>query len=80
MKRLSRFGRFWYDFVVGDDWTIAVAVVALLSITAAIAHSGHVAWPIMPAGVAIILGASAWRVRRAHERSVRTEGTEPPTY
>jgi hypothetical protein len=71
MKWLSQFGRFWYDFVVGDDWTIAVAVVALLAITSAIAHTGSVAWPILPAGVAGILSASLWRVRRASERAAR---------
>jgi len=69
MKALSQFGRFWYDFIVGDDWTIAVAVVVLLSVTSAIAHAGHLAWPILPAGVALILGASTWRARRAHERA-----------
>jgi hypothetical protein len=24
------FGRFWYDFVIGDDWKIAVSVVSAL--------------------------------------------------
>jgi hypothetical protein len=63
MNRLSQFGRFWYDFIVGDDWTIAVAVVVLLAVTAAIAHTGAVAWPILPIGVVAILGASLWRAR-----------------
>jgi hypothetical protein len=27
------FGRFWYDFIVGDDWKIAVAVVSTLALT-----------------------------------------------
>ena len=31
MKWLSQFGRFWYDFIVGDDWTIAAAVVAVVT-------------------------------------------------
>ncbi|MFF7144559.1 MULTISPECIES: hypothetical protein [Streptomyces] len=26
------FGRFWYDFLIGDDWKIAVAVVTALLI------------------------------------------------
>ncbi len=30
MKFLKAFGRFWYDFVIGDDWKIAVAVVFAL--------------------------------------------------
>ena len=29
------FGQFWYDFVIGDDWKIAVAVVTTLLITLA---------------------------------------------
>jgi hypothetical protein len=28
---LRSFGRFWYDFIVGDDWKIAVAVVLALA-------------------------------------------------
>jgi hypothetical protein len=74
MKYLSQFGRFWYDFIVGDDWTIAVAVVVLLAVTSAIAHTGRVAWPILPAGVAAILGVSAWRARRAHELASQATG------
>jgi hypothetical protein len=32
MLRLARaFGRFWWDFVVGDDWRIAAGVVAVLA-------------------------------------------------
>lgn len=30
MKFLKSFGRFWYDFIIGDDWKIAVAVVTAL--------------------------------------------------
>jgi hypothetical protein len=29
--------RFWYDFLVGDDWKIAAAVVAVLGAGAALA-------------------------------------------
>jgi hypothetical protein len=68
MKHLANFGRFWYDFIVGDDWTIAAAVVVLLGVTAAVAHAGAVAWPIVPIGVVAILGASVWRVQRAHDK------------
>ncbi len=27
----NRFLAFWYDFIVGDDWVVAVGVVALLT-------------------------------------------------
>ncbi|MDX2974378.1 hypothetical protein PWY87_34155 [Kribbella solani] len=32
MKFLKAFGQFWYDFIIGDDWKIAVAVVTTLAI------------------------------------------------
>ena len=31
MRFLSAFGRFWWDFVVGDDWRIAAGVVLVLA-------------------------------------------------
>jgi hypothetical protein len=34
MKLLAAFARFWYEFIIGDDWKIAAAVVCALSITA----------------------------------------------
>lgn len=33
MRFLKSFGRFWYDFIIGDDWKIAVAVVLALAVT-----------------------------------------------
>jgi hypothetical protein len=35
MSLLRSFGRFWYDFVVGDDWKIAVGVVLALAVLVA---------------------------------------------
>lgn len=32
MKALKAFGSFWYDFIIGDDWKIAVAVVSALTV------------------------------------------------
>jgi hypothetical protein len=32
MRLLSAFGHFWYDFLVGDDWKIPVAVLIALGI------------------------------------------------
>ena len=31
MRYLAAFGRFWWDFIVGDDWRIAAGVVAVLA-------------------------------------------------
>ena len=33
MQFLKAFGRFWYDFIIGDDWKIAVSVVIALAST-----------------------------------------------
>jgi uncharacterized membrane protein len=60
-KDLHAFGAFWYDFVVGDDWRVAVTVVAALAVTFAVSKTSVAAWWIMPAAVALILPASLWR-------------------
>ena len=40
MNRIDAFGRFVWDFVVGDDWRIAVGVVIALGLTAVVAGAG----------------------------------------
>ena len=44
MRFLRRFGAFWYGFVIGDDWTVAVGVVAALALTALLAHRAVSSW------------------------------------
>jgi hypothetical protein len=34
MRFLRGFGRFWYDFIVGDDWKIAAGVCLMLALGA----------------------------------------------
>ena len=34
MRYIKGFGRFWYDFIVGDDWRIAAGVAAALGLGA----------------------------------------------
>ena len=64
---MKAFGRFWYDFIVGDDWTIAVGVVVALAVTAVLAHNGMPsAWWLLPAVVTIGL---VWSVLRAAKRT-----------
>ena len=58
MNRIKAFGGFWYDFIVGDDWRVAVAVVAALAITSGIARTAVPAWWVLPAAVAILLPMS----------------------
>jgi hypothetical protein len=56
-----RFLRFWWDFVVGDDWRAALGVVIALGATAALVAAGVDAWWLMPIGVALVLAISLRR-------------------
>jgi hypothetical protein len=57
MRRVTR--AVW-DFVVGDDWRIAAAVVIALGVTAVIAGASIAAWWILPVAVAGVLAWSVW--------------------
>jgi len=58
---LVRFGRFWWDFVVGDDWVAAALVVLGIGATAAVAASDIAAWWVMPLAVVVVLFVSLRR-------------------
>jgi hypothetical protein len=60
-----RFLRFWWDFVVGDDWRAAAGVVIALGATAGIVAAGVDAWWLMPVAVAAVLFVSLRRETRA---------------
>jgi hypothetical protein len=62
VKWIKGFARFWYDFIVGDDWTVAVGVVIALALTALVADLGVSAWWLMPLAVVALLALSLWRV------------------
>jgi len=70
MKYISAFGRFWYDFLVGDDWIIAVAVVVAVALTALLSRVTSAAWIVMVVAVAAILPISVWRVARGQRQDV----------
>ena len=54
------FVRFWYDFVVGDDWRMAVAVVIALAATLGLVAAGVAAWWLLPVIVFGVLALSLW--------------------
>ena len=66
MTYLKRFLHFWYDFIVGDDWKIAVGVIVGLGLTWALVQGDINAWWLMPLAVAIVLGISLWREAATH--------------
>ena len=64
MSRMRAFGRFWWDFVVGDDWRVAVGIGVAIAATAVLAAAGVAAWWFMPLAVAAVLGLSLLRETR----------------
>jgi hypothetical protein len=65
MNSLRRFGAFWYHFIIGDDWRIAVGVVLGLGLTALIVHGAHTqAWWLLPIMVVSMLTLSLWLATR----------------
>jgi hypothetical protein len=65
VSRLRGFGRFWWDFVVGDDWLVAALVAVAIGATAALAHSGITAWWLLPLAVLLVLWLSLRRAIRS---------------
>jgi hypothetical protein len=65
VTRLAAFGRFWWDFVIGDDWLVAVLVAVAIGATAALAHSGVTAWWLLPLAVLLVLWLSLRRAIRS---------------
>jgi hypothetical protein len=62
---LSALGRFLWDFVVGDDWTVAVGILLAIGVTAALEAGGVGAWWVIPLAVIATLYVS---LRRATSR------------
>jgi hydrogenase/urease accessory protein HupE len=61
VKYVVSFGRFWWDFVVGDDWRAAALVIVAIGVTAAVAASDIAAWWVMPLAVVLVLALSLRR-------------------
>jgi hypothetical protein len=65
MKYVAAVARFWWTFVVGDDWRVAVGVAGVLAVTWLIEDEGGNAWWLLPPAVAVVLAASLWRATRS---------------
>ena len=64
MKYLKAFGRFWWNFIVGDDWRVALGVAVALAATYLLTHHGVNAWWLLPVAVAAVLAGSLVRATR----------------
>jgi hypothetical protein len=61
---VKRFAQFWWDFVVGDDWLVAVGIVIAFGLTALLAAASVPAWWLLPLAVAAVLWLSLQRAVR----------------
>jgi hypothetical protein len=64
IRRIRAFGAFWYDFIVGDDWLVALGVLLALAITYASRITDAPVWWIVVVAVAILLPLSVFRATR----------------
>jgi hypothetical protein len=64
MKWIVGFLRFWYDFIVGDDWRVAAGIGVAIGFTALLAHNDISAWWVMPIAVVLVTALSLRRAVR----------------
>ena len=63
--KIKAFGAFAYDFVIGDDWSVALGVAVALAVTYGLSHAAKVsAWWLIPVVLVILLPFSLWRAVR----------------
>jgi len=65
MRSALTFVRFWVDFAIGDDWSIAAAVALGLGASGVLARAGDPAWWPLPA---VVIAAVLVSLRRAIAR------------
>jgi hypothetical protein len=61
MSWLVGFGRFWYRFIIGDDWTVAASVAIGLLATSVLNAGKFPAWLVIPLVVIVMLRVSVQR-------------------
>jgi len=62
------FARFWYRFIVGDDWTVAAAVALGLVATAVLNRRSVDAWWLVPLIVIAMVRVSVLRAKPGPRR------------
>jgi hypothetical protein len=64
MRYVVAFGRFWWNFIVGDDWRVAAGLAVAFAGTWVLTHHGITAWWLLPPAVVLLLVGSVVREAR----------------
>jgi hypothetical protein len=64
VKFIGSFARFWWDFIVGDDWRVAAGLTVAFGLTWLLGHEDIAAWWLLPLAVALLLADSVRRESR----------------
>jgi hypothetical protein len=64
LNALTSFGRFLYEFLVGDDPLVAVGVIVVIAAVALLEHAGLAGFWIVPPAVVGMLALSLRRATR----------------
>jgi len=66
MRRALAFARFWWGFIVGDDWRIAAGLAIAFGLCALLSRQSIAAWWLLPAAVlALLTGSLLLAIRRS---------------
>jgi hypothetical protein len=57
VRAIGGFLRFWFDFIVGDDWRIAVGIAVLVGVGGWLVHDDVVRTSVIAVGVPVVLVA-----------------------
>jgi hypothetical protein len=60
VSHVRAFGRFWWDFIVGDDWRVAAGIAVALLLTWLLVRAGANPWWLLPLAVVLVLAGSLW--------------------
>jgi hypothetical protein len=64
VKFVTRFLRFWWTFIVGDDWRVALGIAVALGLSAVLVAAGVPAWWLIPLAAVCLLADSLRRATR----------------
>jgi hypothetical protein len=67
MRRMRAVGRFWWEFIAGDDWRIAAGLATALGLCTLLVHESVAAWWLLPLAVLALLTELLRRATRSSD-------------